>query len=852
MLVGGRPPPLEIATRARNPGGVRDELPGGTVTFLFSDIEGSTRLLDELGPERYAEALAEHRRRMRAAFAAHGGVEVDTQGDAFFVAFPDAAGALAAARRAQAALADGPIRVRIGLHSGEPLLTGEGYVGVDVHRGARVMSAGHGGQVLVSEATYALLDGESGLTDLGLHRLKDLTEPQRVWQLGDGEFPPLKTLYQANLPVQPTPLVGREAELAQVLALLRESRLVTLTGAGGSGKTRLALQAAAELVEEFKDGVWWVSLAALRDPKLVEPTIAQVVGAKEELQEHIGDRRMLLLLDNLEQVIEAATDIAALLAATPHLKVLVTSREPLQISGEAKYQLDPLPEDDAVELFLARAEEREPLEAVRAICRRLDGLPLAIELAAARTRLLPPAQLLVRLEQRLRLLTGVRRDAPERQRTLRATIAWSYDLLDPEEQRLFARLAVFAGSFEVEAAEAVCEAQPDSLQSLLEKSLLRRWSSGRLGMLETIHEYAGERLEESGEQDELRRRHADHFAAMARQARREMAGEREVSWLDRLDKDHDNLRAAHSWAVEAAPEVNLTLVSSLRPFWHRRGHVAEGRSWLEPMLSGAHEPSSETATALADLAFLALRQGDTEVAQVATERALAEFEHLGDRRGAADCFFHLGWIAAEEGDDEQAARFFEQNVELRRELDDRSGLAYALTNLGDLAVGRGDARRAASALEEGLALQRELRDEWGTALASHNLAVAKLEIGEHAEATALLADAVQATHRLGDRELLAAAFEAVAALIVQDEPEVAARLLGASQHAVEELRAQRTATERAMRDRTLETLRTALGAQSLRESYGEGSSLELDELCAPTLGLLRERAASSDAVQCRP
>jgi predicted ATPase/class 3 adenylate cyclase len=842
---------VEIATPARNPGRVRDVLPTGTVTFLFSDIEGSTRLLDKLG-DRYAELLAEHHRRMRAAFEPRGGVEVDTAGDAFFVAFERVTDALASAAAAQEALVEIDLRVRMGIHTGQPLLTETGYVGMDVHRGARIMSAGHGGQVLLSDETKSLVEGDDRLTDLGLHRLKDLTEPQRLWQLGDGEFPPLKTLYQTNLPVQPTPLVGREAELAEVIALLQDSRLVTLTGAGGSGKTRLALQAAAELVDAYRDGVWWVSLAALRDPKLVEPTIAQVVGAKEELQEHIGDRRMLLLLDNLEQVIEAATDIAALLAATPHLRVLVTSREPLQISGEAKYQLDPLPEDDAVELFLARAEEREPLEAVRAICRRLDGLPLAVELAAARTRLLPPAQLLVRLEQRLPLLTGVRRDAPERQRTLRATIAWSYDLLDPEEQRLFARLAVFAGSFEVEAAEAVCEAQPDSLQSLLEKSLLRRWSSGRLGMLETIHEYAGERLEESGEQDELRRRHADHFAAMARQARREMAGEREVSWLDRLDKDHDNLRAAHSWAVEAAPEVNLTLVSSLRPFWHRRGHVAEGRSWLEPMLSGAHEPSSETATALADLAFLALRQGDTEVAQVATERALAEFEHLGDRRGAADCFFHLGWIAAEEGDDEQAARFFEQNVELRRELDDRSGLAYALTNLGDLAVGRGDARYAASALEEGLALHRELRDEWGTALASHNLAVAKLELGEHAEAAALLADAIQATHRLGDRELLAAAFEAVATLIVQDDPATAARLLGASQRAVEELRAQRTATERAMRDRTLETLRTALGAQSLREAYGEGASLELDELYAPALGLLRERAASSDAVQCRP
>jgi hypothetical protein len=408
-------------------------LPSGTVTFLFSDIEGSTRLLDDLGAEAYAAELAEHRRVMREAFAAHGGVEVDTQGDAFFAAFPDPEGALAAAAQAQAALTEGPIRVRMGVHSGEALLTDEGYVGIDVHRGARVMAAGHGGQVLVSQATYERLDGERDLTELGRHRLKDLTEPQPLYQLGDGDFPPLKTLYQTNLPVQPTPLVGREAELNDVLDLLAATRLVTLTGAGGSGKTRLPLQAAAELVDEFSDGVWWVSLSALRDPALVEPTIGETVGARDGLADHLRAKQTLLLLDNFEHLLEAGPGIATLLLEAPELRVLVTSRERLALAAEHEYPVPTLVVAEAVALFTARARQLkpafEPDEHVEAICRRLDGLPLAVELAAVRVKILTPERILERLGQSLELLTGGARDAPQRQRTLRATIEWSYELL---------------------------------------------------------------------------------------------------------------------------------------------------------------------------------------------------------------------------------------------------------------------------------------------------------------------------------------------------------------------------------------------------------------------------------------
>jgi class 3 adenylate cyclase len=430
-------------------------LPTGIVTFLFTDIEGSTRLLSEIG-EQYADVLAEHRRMLREAFVSHDGVEVDTQGDALFYAFGSASEAVAAAGEAQVALDKGPVCVRMGIHTGEPSLTEEGYVGMDVHRAARICAAAHGGQVLFSEPTRLLLDQGLGMTDLGLHRLKDLGEPVKLFQLGEAGFPPLRTLNATNLPAQPGPLIGRERELGEVLELLRDgARALTLTGPGGAGKTRLALQAAAELVDDFKDGVFLVPLAAIRDPELVVPTAERVVGARVPLAEHIDERRMLLLVDNLEQVVGAGPALADVLSLCPNLRLLVTSRVLMRVTPEREYSVAPLPDEEAVELFRERAAVAEPIEAVREICQRLDGLPLAVELAAARTRVLPPDQLLKRLERRLPLLTGGKRDAPARQRTLRATIEWSYDLLSEQESRLFAELSVFAGSFSVEAAEDV-------------------------------------------------------------------------------------------------------------------------------------------------------------------------------------------------------------------------------------------------------------------------------------------------------------------------------------------------------------------------------------------------------------
>jgi predicted ATPase/class 3 adenylate cyclase len=817
---------------------VQRELPSGTVTFLFTDVEGSTKLLHELGPEGYAEALAEHRRVIRAACARHDGVEVDTQGDAFFFAFGTAPGAIAAAGEMTETLALGQVQVRIGLHTGTPLLTEEGYVGGDVHRAARIAAAGHGGQVLVSSSTGQLVELE--LMDLGEHRLKDLSAPERIYQLGDGEFPALKSLYRTNLPVPATAFLGREGELAEVLSLLsrEDTRLLTLTGPGGTGKTRLALQAAAEASDFFPDGIWWVPLAPLRDPKLVLETAAQMVGSRNGLAEHISDKAMLCLFDNFEQVVEAGAELAELLAACPNLEVLVTSRERLRVSGEQTYPVPPLAESDGEALFIARARAVDPSftssEAVGELCVRLDELPLALELAAARTALFSPKQLLERLSQRLDLLKG-ERDADPRQQTLRATIEWSYDLLSEEEQKLFARLSIFAGGCTYEAAEEVCDADPDTLQSLLDKSLLRKRESEigpRYWMLESIREYASERLEASGEAEELRSRHAEHFLALAEDAYPHLRGSPK-EWLDRLEEEHDNLRAAID-LLEASGETELALrlVGALARFWSIRGHNAEGRSRLEYALRTDERPTAARAKALNGAAMM---EFDGATMRLLAEEGLALHRALGDAWGTAYSLLLLGNAATEDSDFEQARQLMDESVGRFRELGDEHYTLLATDNLAWICLELGDRERARTLHEDVVSRARAMGNERMEASALGGLASIIGDEGRVEEALAMLKESLRIWYDLGERHMVARDLLRFArVLALEGRAGTAARLLSSSEALHEEI-GVREAWLPADIQGTLTTIRTQLDEGALAEAWEQGRALTVDEAVALAL-----------------
>jgi predicted ATPase len=674
------------------------ELPTGTVTFLFTDIEGSTRLLQELG-DGYADVLAEHHRVLREAWRKHDGVEVDTQGDAFFVAFSRATDAVAAATEAQSALAGGPVKVRMGLHTGEPVQGGEGYVGFDVHRAARIAAAGHGGQVLLSQAT-ADLAGAS-VRDLGLHRLKDLSAPERIFQLGTDDFPPLATLHETNLPVPATPFLGREREVDQVATLLRrpDVRLVTLTGPGGSGKTRLALHAAAAAADDYGHGVWWVPLSSLADPTLIDAAASQALGSEDALAETVGDKRLLLVLDNFEHLIDAAAQVAETIGSCPRLTVLVTSREPLHIDGEWEVAVDPLREREAVALFLQRAAAvRSDFTAngeVAEICRRLDCLPLAIELAAARVKVLALPALLLRLEQRLPLLAGGSRSAPERQRTLRATIAWSYELLTAEEQVTFARLAVFAGGCTLEAAEEICGADVDAIASLVDKSLIRR-SGDRYGMLQTIREYARELLEGSGEADAVRGRHAEHYLALGELAYTERFEQR----LPRLRPENDNLRAALDHLRDRAPSQYLQLTGALGWFWYDTLQFAEGAQRLEAALASSRDEGPHTARVLSSLGELAVIRGEFSVGVSRLEESIQLWQSIGDETRLLEVLNVLGGALLQAGDKPRALELFERNLELARGLGHAELLRQSLDGVCWLLLATGQIERAEPLAEE--------------------------------------------------------------------------------------------------------------------------------------------------------
>lgn len=810
------------------------ELPIGTLTFLFTDVEGSTKLLHELGAEPYAEALARHRRVLREAFAAHGGVEVDTQGDAFFYVFPRAPEAAKAAAAATEALGSGPVRVRIGVHTGTAQVTEEGYVGEAVHLGARIAAAGHGGQVLLSKETRELVEGE--LTDLGEHRVKDFAEPVWIFQLGSGRFPPLKTISNTNLPRPASSFVGRGREVAEVAALLRDrARLVTLSGPGGSGKTRLAIEAASELVSEFKSGVFWVGLAALRDPALVSETVAETLGAKDGLVEHIGEREMLLLLDNLEQVVEAAPELAALVEACPNLRLLATSRELLRVRGEVEYAVPPLAELDAVELFCARAR-LEPSDEIAALCRRLDSLPLAVELAASRTSVLSPAQILDRLSQRLDLLRGGR-DAEARQQTLRATIEWSHELLNSNEERLFARLAVFAGGCTLDAAEDVCEADLNVLQSLVDKSLLRH-TGERFWMLETIREYAAERLRAAREADEVRRRHAGYFSTLAEQTEPHVERDPEAV-LTPLETENDNFRSALDW-LEASGELQdaLRLAGALAPFWETR-HLAEGAQRFESLLSRDPQPTAARAKALLGAALMARQSGDVPRAKGRAMEALALYRELGDTPGTAKSDVMLGLAVADEGDFSRARQLFEDSAQRFSDAGAQDDALFATRLLGWMLEELGDLVRARAVHEDNLRRARELSNRQIEGQTLGALAVLAIAEGRAPEAVPMLEEVLRI-----DRErnvTLQTALDltrfARALAHAGGAPDDAARILSSAEAIRDKIGAGTpppyliTAHEDA-----LAVIRTQLDESALAAAREEGQALTVDEALALALG----------------
>jgi predicted ATPase/class 3 adenylate cyclase len=808
-----------------------------SATFLFTDIEGSTRLLDRLG-EGYDEVFETHCMLLREAFAGEAGREVGTSGDSFFVVFERPAGAVAAAAAAQRALSEHrwpegvDLRVRMGIHSGVARRSGEGYVGLDVHRAARIADAAHGGQILLSETTRALVP-HTRVRSLGEHRLKDLPEPQPLFQLvvegASAEFPPPRSLEGAGLvlPAPTTPLVGRAGEVAELCELLAQEdlRCVTVTGPGGAGKTRLALEVAAQPELDFPDGIVFVELAAVSEPALALTAIAHAVGVEESagsleaaLERFLVRRATLLVLDNLEQVLGASPLVARLLAAAPRLKVLATSRIPLRIRGEREYSLGGLSREAAVALFTERASAIRPEfsadGAVAELCDALDGLPLAVELAAARVRALEPEQLLERLSDRLGLLAGGPRDLPERHRTLRAAIDWSHELLADSEREAFARLGVFSGGFTLASADDVCGVDVFALETLTEQSLLRH-TGDRFLMLETIRAYALERLEERQECEEIRKRHAEHFAAFAEAAEMTvLRGEEQAQWIARVEADHDNLRAALTWTHDAGETaLELRLAGALRGFWYVRSYLGEGRRWYAQALAAEGEqPTALRAKALRGAMSLAHRQGRFDDAQRYADEALVLYRTIEDVEGVQTALNNLAALAVAANDSARARALFLESKELARRRGDRWGEGLTGSNLGYLALTLDDLDEAERALSESLAILHELGAREETAIPLQNLGFVALRRGDLTRARERFESSRELSEKVGWQEGVNYSLEGLAAVLVgEGRFAEAAEALGGAERVRRETGVSLETLERRVHDETVAAVRAAIG-----------------------------------------
>jgi predicted ATPase/class 3 adenylate cyclase len=792
---------------------VVSSLPAGNVSFLFTDIEGSTKLAQEF-PQALPDLLKSHHAILRESIEGNGGHVFQIVGDAFCAAFDSALNALTSAVAAQQRLDEHPwrpvaIRVRMGITTGpaQPGVADNeagGYSGYStLARAQRIMSAAYGGQVLLSQSSADLtlteLRGGVALRDLGMHRLKGFPQPERLWQIIvpglRNDFPPLPTdaAIPNNLPNQVTSFVGRQPEISELVHLLPSSNLLTLTGAGGTGKSRLSLELAAAALDSFHDGAWLVELAPITDPSFVPMAVARVLGLREEqglaisktVLDHLRDRHLLLILDNCEHLVEAAAQFAdSVIHSCRDVRILSTSREPLGLSGERVWPVTPLPVPDpllpqpiheieeyaAVRLFLDRARYLAPsfqltaenATSVKTICHKLDGMPLALELAAARVKQLGVDQLAVRLDDRFRLLSSGSRTAIPRQQTLRALIDWSHALLSDEEKVLLRRVSLFSGGWTLEAAEEVCSGEKigkdqvlDSMTRLVDKSMVVTYEKGnttRYRLLETIRQYATEKLAESTDREALAGKHAEFFTKMAEQIEPRLMGADEVYWLDRLDLDHENVRVALGWCAQSQSSVGVRLAGAMWRFWLTRGHWTEGRRWLSQMIDSFPEAESAArAKAILGAGALAFYQRDHDAATRLLDESVVLFETLGDFRNQAWAFFYLGWMANDRGNPALAVEMLERGLRLFGALFDKHGIAHTRLMLGLVCFFRGDVSAAQAHVEASLTLSREIRDLLGTAWSLYLISMLLALEGHPEAASRPIEESISILETLGDR-----------------------------------------------------------------------------------------------------